>query len=174
MDTFEALKFCPHCGKSDWESKAADFRVCRACGYEFYKNPTLGGAGLVFDDQGRLMLLRRSRNPGKGKLGFPGGFCNVKESIEDAVKREVWEEAKIKIKIEEYLFSVPNSYEYRGVELYPLDFFFKCRIIDQSHAEIDTSESSELVFTKPEEIDLNDIGLPSHREVLKRLFGLKA
>lgn len=174
MDTFEALKFCPNCGNSSWEDKTPDFRVCRQCSYEWYKVPHPGAAGLVFDAEGRLMLLRRSRNPAKGKLGFPGGFCNIKESAEQAVAREVWEETKIKVEIEKFLFSLPNLYEYRGVELYPLDLFFKCRIIDNSHFEIDTSENSEIVFLKPEQIKLDDIGLPSHREVLKRLFGLTA
>lgn len=172
MEPFEALKFCPKCGKSDWDNKTNNFRKCRNCGYEMYKNPTIGASALVFDEGGKLLLLRRNKNPAKGTLSLPGGFCEIKESIEEAVMREIFEETGIRIVTEEFLLSRPNDYEYQGIELYPLDFFFRCRIINQDHLKLDTDENSEIVFIHPQEIKLCDIGLKSHKEVLKLLFKL--
>ncbi len=169
MDPFEALKFCPQCGKSNWENRTSRLRVCKDCGYEMYKNPTIGAAALIFDEQNRLMLLRRAKNPGLGKLDVPGGFCEVSEKIENAVKREVKEETNIDVEIERFLFSIPNNYEYMGVQLYPLDFFFKCKIIDDSKFELDLSENSEMMFLSPEEIKPEDIALPSIRLALQWL-----
>ena len=45
MDPFDVLKFCPKCGKSAWENKHANMRVCRSCGYEMYKNAVKAGIG---------------------------------------------------------------------------------------------------------------------------------
>lgn len=166
MNPFEVLKFCPKCGKSDWEVKSQNFRKCRACGYEMFKNPTIGAAALVYDDQGRLMVMRRAKEPGLGTLDVPGGFCEIQERIEDAIAREVLEETNIKIEIDEYLFSIPNDYVYKGVELYPLDFFFKCKITDMSNIKLDLEENSEILFLHPQQINVEEFGLKSIRQAL--------
>lgn len=169
MDPFEALKFCPNCGKSDWNNKSSYIRVCHCCGYEMYKNPTIGAAALIFDNEGQIMLLKRAKNPGLGKLDVPGGFCEAGETIEDAIKRETKEETNLDIDIEKFLFSIPNNYEYKGVQLYPLDFFFKCRLKDLNNFKLDLSENSEMIMMKLEDIKEEDIALESIRKALRHL-----
>lgn len=170
MDPFKVLKFCPKCGKSEWVLKNPNFRKCQECGYEMFRNPTIGAAALVLDDQDRLMVVRRSREPAMGTLDLPGGFCEAGEMIEEAIIREVREETGIDVSVEKYLFNIPNDYEYKGIDLYPLDFFFQCRIKDMSHIEVDKGENSELLFLSKEEINPEDFGLFSIRKALKRLF----
>lgn len=170
MDPFKALNFCPNCGKSNWSNQTERLRICKDCGYEFYKNPTIGSCGFVFDDKGRLLVVRRAKNPAKGTLAIPGGFCEAGETVEDAVCREVFEETGIKVAVEEFLFDLPDDYEYKGVELYPLDFYFKCKIIDMSLAKLDESESSEMLFIAPDEINPEEFGLPANRNAVKRYF----
>lgn len=170
MNPFQALKFCPNCGKSNWNNQNSRLRICKDCGYEFYKNPTIGSGGFVFDDNGRLLVVRRAKNPAKGTLAIPGGFCEAGETAEDAVCREVFEETGIKVAVEEFLFDLPNGYEYKGIELYPLDFYFKCKIIDTSQAILDKSESSEMLFIAPEKINPEDFGLSANRSAIKRYF----
>lgn len=51
--------------------------------------------------QGKILLLLRSR-PSKGEDGFwelPGGRMNLGECYEEAVKREVYEETGLKIRV---------------------------------------------------------------------------
>lgn len=170
MNPFKVLKFCPKCGKNEWFDKTENARVCKVCGYEQYNNPTIGAAGLVFDDEGRLLVVRRAKAPAKGTLGLPGGFCEVGETVEEAVCREIFEETGIRAQVTEFLFDMPNDYEYKGVDLYPLDFFFKCKMIDKSHAEVDLSESSEMLFIAPQDITPEDFGLQTNRAAVKRYF----
>ncbi len=171
MDPFDVLKFCPKCGKSAWENKHANMRVCRSCGYEMYKNPTIGGAALIFDQQDRLLAVRRAKEPAKGTLHLPGGFCEAGECIEDAVKREVREETNLEISLGKYLFSIPNHYEYKGVELYPLDFFFEAKIKDTERLLPDKSENSEILFIPRREINIDAFGLESVKAALRRYLG---
>ena len=59
-------------------------------------NIGVGGA-VVKDD--RLLLVRRASRRGRGNWQVPGGFVEPEEAIEDAVLREVQEEADITAKV---------------------------------------------------------------------------
>ncbi|WP_175639158.1 NUDIX hydrolase [Metabacillus schmidteae] len=43
----------------------------------------------VFDKENRLLMQKRTDN---GQWGFPGGFMELGESVQDTAKREVYEE----------------------------------------------------------------------------------
>lgn len=167
MDPFKVLRFCPKCGKSDWNETKENMRICNVCGYEMYKNPTIGAAALIVDDNNRLLVVRRAKAPAKGTLHIPGGFCEIGEKIEDALIREVREETNLTINIKKYLFSIPNHYEYKGIELFPLDFFFEARLENAADMKLDTEENSEILFIPLEEINIDDFGLESIRTALK-------
>lgn len=47
---------------------------------------------LVYDESGRLLLIRRGREPGVGLWSVPGGRVEPGESLAAAVVREVFEE----------------------------------------------------------------------------------
>jgi 8-oxo-dGTP diphosphatase len=56
-----------------------------------YKNPTLTSDGIVLVD-GKLVLVKRGREPGKGMYALPGGFVELGERVEECAMREVLEE----------------------------------------------------------------------------------
>lgn len=170
MDIIEAYKFCPICGKPSLTKGDNKTAQCPNCGYKIYLNPSIGAVGMVFDAEGKLLVVRRSKEPAKDTWHIPGGFVEVGESIEQAVEREIKEELNIDIKAEEYLFSIPNQYQYKGMEKYPLDFFFTCKLVDISSMNVDLSENSDYAFLKPEEINVDDFGLPSIKEAIRRYF----
>jgi 8-oxo-dGTP diphosphatase len=58
---------------------------------EFPETP-LVGVGAVVVDQGRVLLVRRGREPLKGQWSLPGGMLEVGERLTDGVLREVKEE----------------------------------------------------------------------------------
>ncbi len=47
---------------------------------------------VVFDDAGRLLLIRRGNPPAQGKWSLPGGRVESGEDLHDAVLRELQEE----------------------------------------------------------------------------------
>ncbi len=69
---------------------------------KMYKNPTLTVDGILVID-GKLLLVRRGREPEKGKLALPGGIVEYGETTEEAVVREVKEETGIGTKPVELL-----------------------------------------------------------------------
>ncbi len=52
-----------------------------------------------------VLLVKRKYQPFKGSWAIPGGFVLEKESLEDAVKRELKEEAGIEVNFLEQLYS---------------------------------------------------------------------
>lgn len=173
MNILEAYKFCPICGSKHFVQKGSNKLCCEACGYELYLNPKIGAVAMIEDENGRLLAVRRSKNPAKGTWHLPGGIAEIEETIEDAVKREVKEELNIDVEVTSYLFSIPNLYEYKGIEYYPLDFFMLCKIKDMSNILVDTSENSEYSFMPLSEINVEEFGLPSIRAGIRRYIELK-
>ena len=58
---------------------------------------TVSASAIVFDDEGRVLLLEHVLRPGCG-WDFGGGYLNAGENAKDAVSRELFEEAGITIR----------------------------------------------------------------------------
>lgn len=56
------------------------------------KTPLLTVDAVVFDGEGRLLLIRRGNPPFKGAYALPGGFVDIGETVEHACSRELREE----------------------------------------------------------------------------------
>ena len=63
-----------------------------------YLDPKLAVAAIVPID-GRILLAKRGIHPGFGKWGFPAGYVNRGEIIEEALAREVKEETGLDVKV---------------------------------------------------------------------------
>lgn len=61
------------------------------------KTPLLTTDCVICDRHGRVLLIRRSNEPFKGAYALPGGFVDVGETVEAASRREVFEEAGIRV-----------------------------------------------------------------------------
>lgn len=62
-----------------------------------YENPKPVACAIPVDGDGRIVLLRRGFEPGKGRWTFPGGYVDLGESVPDAARREVDEELRMPI-----------------------------------------------------------------------------
>ncbi|WP_263359359.1 NUDIX hydrolase [Acidicapsa ligni] len=60
---------------------------------EYPATPLVGVGGVVFDFEGRVLLIRRGTEPRKGLWSIPGGLVELGESLTDALKREIAEES---------------------------------------------------------------------------------
>ena len=62
------------------------------------QRPQLAVSAAIFRD-GKVLLVRRARSPGKGFYSLPGGRVEFGESLHQALSREVDEETGLKIDI---------------------------------------------------------------------------
>jgi ADP-ribose pyrophosphatase YjhB (NUDIX family) len=60
--------------------------------------PQLAVSAAIFRD-GKVLLVRRARSPGKGFYSFPGGRVEFGESLHAALQREIREETGLGIEI---------------------------------------------------------------------------
>jgi 8-oxo-dGTP diphosphatase len=65
---------------------------------EAQKHPIPAVAGIIVRD-GKILLVKRANEPSKGKWSIPGGSVEWKETLTEALKREVYEETGIKIEV---------------------------------------------------------------------------
>ena len=61
------------------------------------KTPALTTDCVIFDNAGRVLLIRRKNEPFKGSYALPGGFVDIGETVEAACRREVQEEVGIEL-----------------------------------------------------------------------------
>ena len=67
--------------------------------FESYNRGYNVGVGGAVVNDGRLLLVRRASAYGHGNWQIPGGFIERSETLQDAVLREVQEEAGVKAEI---------------------------------------------------------------------------
>lgn len=61
--------------------------------------PEAGCGAAILDEQGRLLLIQRLREPEAGAWGLPGGKIDFGERAEDTARREIEEELGIVIEL---------------------------------------------------------------------------
>ena len=95
----EDARHCPRCGA------VAEVRYprsihCPACGYAAFFNPKPVACAIPRDGDGRIILARRGFEPGRGRWSMPGGFVDLGETVEDAVRRELREELALEVTLD--------------------------------------------------------------------------
>lgn len=98
-------------------------------------------AGVVVDDQGRALIVRRRDN---GRWEPPGGVLELKEGVRDGVRREVREETGLEVEPEN-LTGVYKNME-RGI----VALVFRCRVVGGVLAE--TGEAVAFRWVRPDEL----------------------
>ena len=134
MEPFRLFRFCPKCGAAGGPPGPRQPFHCPACGFHYYFNPTVAVAAILLAPDGRALFIRRARDPARGRLGLAGGFVDVGETAENALRREIMEEVNLEVTVIEFLCTSPNEYFYEGVNYPVLDFFFVARARDVSGA----------------------------------------
>jgi ADP-ribose pyrophosphatase YjhB (NUDIX family) len=149
----ETFAFCPKCGEQTPAGQRGGHRFeCAGCDYVLYFNQGSAVAAILCDPDGRVLFLRRQRDPGRGKLGLPGGFIDHGESAEEALVREIFEETSLKIRDWRYLASFPNRYSYRDITYLVTDLFYVCPVDDFSGITADASEVAAWFPAFPDDV----------------------
>jgi len=73
---------------------------------------------VVHDAAGRLLLIRRANDPGRGQWSLPGGRVESGETDESAVARELHEETGLEVRVGSLIGSVQREafliFDYRA------------------------------------------------------------
>ena len=162
------FRYCSRCGQARVRVESRLCHRCDACGFGHYLNPIAGVAALLTDATGRLLLLRRAHEPGCGRLGLPGGFVDLGESAEEALRREIREEVGLEVQALCYFLSLPNEYPYQGLVTPVLDLFYRGTLESFREARA-VSEVQELVMLAPRDLDLAQMAFPSNAEAVRHL-----
>ena len=101
----ERHPFCAACGGATHARNGGGSRSCSACGAEHFPR-TDPVVIVVVSRGGRALLGRSGRFPGNLYSAL-AGFMEPGESVEEAVRREVAEEAGVRVGTVRYVFSQP-------------------------------------------------------------------
>jgi NAD+ diphosphatase len=165
MSPAQQFQFCPKCGAPRSDQAGAGPFHCARCGFHYYFNPAIAVGGIVLAPDGRILFIRRAKDPAQGQLAVPGGFVDIGETAEQALRREVREEVNLGLSSLEYICSHPNSYHYREITYPVLDLFFVAPADGSAASAQDGVES--LCWLEPAQVDPAALAFPSMREALR-------
>lgn len=168
MHPLDTFRHCPKCGSDTFTENDFKSKRCGNCGFVYYLNPSAATVAVITDGKGNILVATRSKEPAKGTLDLPGGFCDCHENAEEGVIREVLEETGLKVIGTRYLFSIPNIYNYSGMDIHTMDLFFECRT-EGSRSLHAADDVQELRWIAIDKLDSNLFGLHSIREGVERL-----
>lgn len=105
----------------------------------------------ILNNKNEVLLLRRADRV-EEVWGIPGGMMELGESVEETMKREVYEETGLEVKIEKFL----GVYTKDRNEVYPngdkaqvIFFVFVCRPLDDSALLNSSEEAAEFKYFDP-------------------------
>jgi mutator protein MutT len=157
----EKFIHCPICGSKLFEINGERSRHCSDCGFTYYANASASTAAIITNSKGEILLTTRAFEPAKVKLDLPGGFVDMNETAEEALIRELKEELNIDVHNPQYLFSIPNEYNFSGITVHTLDMFFKVEVDDdiqiQTNDDVASAQFYDLKIVNTEDIGLNSI-----------------
>lgn len=161
------FKHCPKCGSTRFVENDFKSKRCEDCSFIYYFNPLAATVAIIINDQNEILVATRSKEPAKGTLDLPGGFCDSYETAEEGVAREVFEETGLKVTESKYMFTIPNIYIYSGMELHTMDLFFLCKV-ENSNTLVADDDVAELRWIKIEDLDSEAFGLQSIRNSIDK------
>ncbi len=112
------LNFCPICGHplEDREAYGRQRRYCPACDRVIFRDHKVA-AGVLVEQAGKVLLVRRKMRPRQGTWTFPAGFVEFGESPEAAAARECREETGLEVEITALLDVIAGREHEHGADI---------------------------------------------------------
>ena len=160
------FSFCPRCGGKRIQPFQEIGIQCPDCHYVYFHNCASAVSAFIETPRG-IVLVERKLAPKRGFYDLPGGFVGYRESLEEALAREVKEELNLEIESLRYLGSFPNRYRFKKVTYFTTDAFFSCRAVSL-HSMMPKDEVSRIIIRKAGRINLKRIAFDSTQKALRK------
>ncbi|KQM31348.1 NAD(+) diphosphatase [Sphingomonas sp. Leaf10] len=135
--------FCANCGQATSVSRAGWARACGGCGAQHF--PRTDPVVIMAVEHGDRVLLGRQPSWPPGRYSTLAGFVEVGESIEEAVAREVFEEAGVRVGAVRYVASQPWPF--------PSQLMIGCiAVAGDDRLRIDTAELEDAFWATRDEV----------------------
>jgi ADP-ribose pyrophosphatase YjhB (NUDIX family) len=156
--------YCPRCAA---ELAHSHERVdCPACGFVTHSNSEPTAGALVVDGEGRLLLVRRARDPHAGTWDVPGGFLGAAEAPLDALRRELREETGLEVEPDEFVAVMLDRYGAGPDVGTTLNLYWTARVVG-GELEPGDDASEARWFARDELPPDDEIGFANVREILR-------
>lgn len=152
-------RFCGRCGKPVVHKKAERALVCPECGNTIY--PKIAPAvivGVMNRSHDKMLVTRYANRPYRGDA-LIAGFCEIGETAEETVRREVMEEAGIHVDHIRYYKSQPWGFDSN------LLLGFYAEADEEEAIHMDETELAQAVWADKRELD-RDVNLSLTAEMM--------
>ncbi|MBT5169006.1 MAG: NUDIX domain-containing protein [Opitutales bacterium] len=161
------IKFCPSCGDCSIEPQDDVSVLCSTCGFELFFSPATSAAALIEDASGKLLVIKRNKEPSKGAFGLPGGFADPNETLENTLIREVKEEVNLNLVSWSFLGGWPNKYPFKSVIYSVVDTYFTAKVESFDGMDSCQEELQSIHFVDPDKIDPKEWAFPSLQNAIQ-------
>jgi NAD+ diphosphatase len=152
-------RFCPACGHPSDVVEGGLTRLCPSCGAEHHPRTDPVVIMLVTDGADRLLLGRQASWP-DGRYSALAGFVEPGEALEEAVAREVLEEAGVVVGRPRYIASQPWPFPASLMLGFSAPYESgEARVLDQELQDVRWFERAEIEVAASED-DREDWGMP--------------
>ncbi len=167
MGDLDGWTYCPLCAA---ELRREDAKVeCPDCGFATYANSKPTVSALVVDDEGRVMFSRRGVDPSAGKWDLPGGFLEEGEEPLDGLRRELEEEAGIRLHDFQFVGAFIDWYKAGPRSVATLNLYWSARIAEGTPEPAD--DVAEFRFFAADDVPEAELAFPHIPKVLSAWRG---
>ena len=158
----EATHYCPRCGSQSLPAAGGNTRRCcnPDCNRELF--PRTDPAIIVLVKDGERCVLGRQSSWPEGRYSTIAGFVEPGESLEDAVRREVYEETNIRV----------GAVTYHSSQPWPFPSSLMLGFIAEATSDsihLNDGELEDARWFSREQLKSGDVGLPFRISIARRL-----
>lgn len=156
---YQSKMFCGSCGRSLRHDEKERMMRCDHCATMEY--PKIAPAVIVGVTKGDQIVLTRYAGRSYRKDALIAGFCEIGETLEETVRREVMEEVGLHVKNIRYYKSQPWSF----TDTLLVGFF--CEVDGEERITMDEKELALARFVKREDVPDDEEGISLTGEMMR-------
>ena len=152
--------YCGSCGEKMERSQTERACICPNCGLTVY--PKISPVVIVAVTRGEYLLVTRYRDRPYRRYALVAGFAEIGESLEDTVRREVFEETGVHVKNIRYYKSQPWAFTSTLLS------GFYCDLDGDPDIVVDEHELSEAIWILRDDIPPADSDIALTAEMMEK------